>query len=448
MSGALTALALVNDIASWADSLQPASWRGIEFAVERSEVRRGRRTAVHEYPFRDTVWVEDLGRGVRSYSFMGFVVGDNCYAREKALIDASETPGSGTLVHPTLGSLEVALVSPLVTEQSADRGRAVGIRFEFIETSGQQFPSSSLDTTSLISSLASELNALTGSDFATSVVDAVEEGASVVSSAVKTVTSWAAVILNLASDASLVVSAVAGLRGNYGRYNSGRRTDLFTNISTTDDAIAAVVSVRASVSIANIAAEEAAGEIASDPASLCTALFAVSEAFRACCCDPADALRLLVNASSWSAVTTSSTAPIGSAIATTTTLLGLAAQCAVAASIALAVSDYQPSSYDDAQQVRATVLSAMDAIILNVADAGLDQTYLGLRSLRTAISLSLTQSGGTVARLMPVTTNVPRPALALAYSLYADASRSDDLIARADPVHPAFMPTSFEALST
>lgn len=448
MSGALIALALVNDIASWADSLQPASWRGIEFAVERSEVRRGRRTAVHEYPFRDTVWVEDLGRGVRSYSFMGFVVGDNCYAREKALIEAAETPGSGTLVHPTLGSLEVALVSPLVTEQAADRGRAVGIRFEFIETSGQQFPSSSLDTTSLISSLASELNTLTGSDFATSVVDAVEEGASVASSAVNTVTSWAAVILVLSSDASLVASAVAGLSGNYGRYNSGRRTDFFTTISTTDDAISAVVSARSAVSAARDEAIAAAGDIGAAPTSLCSALFAVSEAFRACCCDPADALRLLVSASSWSASTISSNAPIGSAIATVKKAVALAGQCAVAASIALAVSDYQPSSYDDAQWVRAVVLTAMDAIIRNVADAGLDQTYLGLRSLRTAISLSLTQSGGTVARLMPVATNVPRPALALAYSLYADASRSDDLIARADPVHPAFMPTSFEALST
>ena len=42
----------------WAASLQPASWNGIPFAVRASQIRRGRRVAVHEYPFRDDVWVE------------------------------------------------------------------------------------------------------------------------------------------------------------------------------------------------------------------------------------------------------------------------------------------------------------------------------------------------------------------------------------------------------
>jgi len=40
------------------------------------------------------------------------------------------------------------------------------------------------------------------------------------------------------------------------------------------------------------------------------------------------------------------------------------------------------------------------------------------------------------------------PALAIAYRLYADATRADDLIARVDPPNPNFMPTRFEALSS
>ena len=48
------------------DSLQPASWRGMGFAVTGGRVRAGRRKALHEYPFRDGVWVEDMGSGAGS----------------------------------------------------------------------------------------------------------------------------------------------------------------------------------------------------------------------------------------------------------------------------------------------------------------------------------------------------------------------------------------------
>ncbi|TMV39240.1 hypothetical protein FGG78_42700 [Thioclava sp. BHET1] len=40
-----------------------------------------------------------------------------------------------------------------------------------------------------------------------------------------------------------------------------------------------------------------------------------------------------------------------------------------------------------------------------------------------------------------------QPSLTLAYRIYEDATRSDDLIRRVDPIHPAFMPVQFKALS-
>ena len=41
----------------------------------------------------------------------------------------------------------------------------------------------------------------------------------------------------------------------------------------------------------------------------------------------------------------------------------------------------------------------------------------------------------------------PMPSLALAQRLYRDPDRADDLVARAAPAHPAFMPVRFKALS-
>nr|WP_242012107.1 DNA circularization N-terminal domain-containing protein [Acetobacter oeni] len=430
------------------DALQPASWRGIEFAVERSEIRRGRRTAVHEYPFRDQVWVEDLGRGVRSYAFTGFVVGDDCYDVEQALLAQAEIAGPGTLVHPTLGSVTVTLAGPLVTEQVADRGRCVSVRFEFIETGESLYPTIASDTQSLVGSLVSDLTDLVSSDFISTVADAIEEGASVVSSVVSAAVSWASAALLLVSDAGLVVGAVAGLAGNYGRYSTGNRTTLFTNISTVDDAISSVVSARAVADACAASVGSAAGDLTDGGVSFCAAAWALTEAIRACCCDPADALRLLSVIATYTPTIASSSAPVGAAIQTAQTASGQVFRRSALASLATACADYQPSSYDDAIAVRASVVTLFDAAVLDAGDSGQDQAYLGLRALRTAVSVDVTVRGASLARLMEVDTPAPAPALSLAYRLYADASRSDDLIARADPVHPAFMPTTFKALSS
>jgi prophage DNA circulation protein len=66
---------------------------------------------------------------------------------------------------------------------------------------------------------------------------------------------------------------------------------------------------------------------------------------------------------------------------------------------------------------------------------------------RAAMMLDLLIRGSLLPRLITVTRAIALPSLALAFELYGDASRSDDLIARVDPPHPGFFPLEFEALS-
>ncbi len=213
---------------SWLYQLQPASWRGLPFAVDSSTVRRGRRTATHEYPFRDQVWVEDLGRGVRGVSFTGFVVGDDCYAQARALLDRSEEPGSGELVHPSLGTLTVALVGPLETTERKDLGRAVEIRFEFIETGEAIYPSADVDTSDAVFDCAGDADIASSGDFLSSIGDAVQQGVQVVAAGLATAQGFVRQVQSLARDASVVVGAVSGLPGNYGRFSSGARGTLLS----------------------------------------------------------------------------------------------------------------------------------------------------------------------------------------------------------------------------
>ncbi len=150
---------------SWMDELQPASFRGVPFAVRGSEYRRGRRFALHEYPDRDLPWPEDMGRATRAVGFSGFVVGDDCYQQAQDLLDAAEQPGAGPLVHPSLGYMIVALIEPLVATERADLGRVVEIRFEVVEAGEPIYPGDETSTQDAVSQAAGGVNAASASDF-------------------------------------------------------------------------------------------------------------------------------------------------------------------------------------------------------------------------------------------------------------------------------------------
>ena len=90
----------------------------------------------------------------------------------------------------------------------------------------------------------------------------------------------------------------------------------------------------------------------------------------------------------------------------------------------------------------------MDAAILSAADAGYDDIYEAMQALRSAAVTALENNGASLARVVTVTYASPLPALTIANRLYQDASRAESLVKMADPIHPAFMPTSFKALTS
>jgi prophage DNA circulation protein len=133
-----------------------------------------------------------------------------------------------------------------------------------------------------------------------------------------------------------------------------------------------------------------------------------------------------------------------SAVATTSILLRRAA----VVQMARACQAYQPASVDDAKALRASVCGSLDAEITVAGDEGADDVYNALRALRTAVSADLTARGAGLPTTMTVSSPLPMPSLVLAQRLYRDSSRADELVTQSDCIHPAFMPTSFKALST
>lgn len=227
---------------TWWQQLQPGSWRGVGFVLDAAPTKTGRRVAVHEYPYRDTVWTEDLGKLPRRYQVSAFLVGDDCYLQKRRMIAACEQAGPGTLVHPILGSLQCVLIDFTTTDRR-DRGRYVEVEFEFIDASaGALSPGAALATGNVVQSMATALNTVAPIALAANLA-----GAPLTIAPLQAVTNWANLAVTAVNDPARALSAVAGLPGLFGRYANGALSVLQPATATVSSLLSAAVNTRQAV---------------------------------------------------------------------------------------------------------------------------------------------------------------------------------------------------------
>lgn len=126
-------------MASWKDNLRPASFRGVEFFVDTSQYTGGRRVTFHEFPDRDLPFAEDLGKAGQTFKIDGYILGDDYFDTKQELIDAVNAEGSGELVHPYYGTLQVQCGAFSVDENKGE-GRFAKLSFQFYEAGDSRFP--------------------------------------------------------------------------------------------------------------------------------------------------------------------------------------------------------------------------------------------------------------------------------------------------------------------
>ena len=185
---------------------------------------------------------------------------------------------------------------------------------------------------------------------------------------------------------------------------------------------------------------------AQNAGTLATAVQAITEGIRTGCADPGNAIALLTPLAQFMAPTIplAGSDAIGAAITTVATATAAACRQAAIMSIALAETTYQPTSYQDAVSLRTQIVALIDAEMLVASYA----TSLALRTLRAAVVADLTADALALPEVITVSEPMPRPALAVAYQLYGDPSRYNDLVARVNPINPNAMPLTFEALAS
>jgi len=389
--------------------LRPASFRGVPFEVDVGELEAGRRTQVHEYPRRDKPYVEDLGRATRSLSVQAFVIGEDYIERANRLLAALEETGSGTLVHPWLGSLRVTLSNPARITFDRSLGLA-RLQLSFVEAGELSFPAAASSTQAQSRLAAQGLEDASAASFANTFL--VEGKPDFVGE-----------------------SAFAELGSAFGAITAA--------VGQTGIQVAGYVNTAGS-------ALSRARSLLSDPLSLAyvamdyLGLSELSGGLQRWGNIARSVLRLLDAAGLQPLgvlpFTTPSrrTADANAQAVRALMRQGVIAQAIGASSFVGSSADTsQTRAYDDQLAVRNDLIAAIDAETLRTDS---DTVFDALQAARSRVWEDMTTRSRDSARLTLYTPVIPMPALALSYDLYEDASRDVEIIDRNRVNHPGFVP--------
>ena len=91
---------------AWEKSLRDADYKGAAFKIESIGDSGGRRINVINYPERDDHEMEDMGISERTFSVSAYTIGPKAFKERDKLIKACESKGAGIFNHPTRGRIK------------------------------------------------------------------------------------------------------------------------------------------------------------------------------------------------------------------------------------------------------------------------------------------------------------------------------------------------------
>jgi prophage DNA circulation protein len=413
----------------WLTTLWPASFKGVPFRFEQDKSAGGRGLVVHTFPNRDDPYVEDLGRLPRTYSGTAYVHGDAADSLAATMETALESRGAGTLVVPYFGPVTVHCET---FERAVERDRAGYVAFDlkFVRKGADSGLISLPRLLNLAFQAADNLAGVLAQAFPATVSTYNRPGAAV-----------AAVTDTLSQGAA----AVDVIRQSY-PVDPAVSADVRDAISPLVESFALAVT---NDSPPGAAASAAIGGLVDLVRKTMDAMPAAS-ATRA-------ALELVASFpdTGGSATVLGTVAAAGPAYLTPT--MRLAADNAAAAARAVrlaALTSYAESvlrstftSRPDGVTVRGELAERFENELYQTDGAENAALFLAIEQLRDTVINWLTQSIANLAPVITVESARLRPSLALAWILYADPTRADELAARNGVQNPFFMPREITALA-
>ncbi|EFH2872190.1 hypothetical protein GKQ19_11955 [Escherichia coli] len=445
----------------WQSQLRASSFRGVPFAVVAEEGSHGRRQAVHEYPWRDTAWIEDIGRATRRFIIRGFLIqnsqvygGGDAITQRQSLIAACEAKGSGTLIHPTLGELTVSIPeNGLRISGSTENGRVFEFTLMAIESGLKVFAVT--DSTTAGDTVNTNYLKLVSTTVASTLARIKGEirGVTQAINTIKgTVTFWTNMVDSTISEVTNLSNVLNSTFGNtqYGRYSKGpvggSSSAVSGNTSTADvedtQALADQVTAQSVMDRKNITDTVDHLNNSTNPDDFVQGVADVVNAIldsAGSVNDRISALEKLANVISTECQQSDSSKAISATMNTLIVVLCSGAMTRAAA-------DARPSSRDEAEAITQRVSVQLDTALVLAGDRAEDGMYGSLLAIRSSFLATMSDRASGLSELIQVTLAQPLPALTLANRLYQDATRADELVQEARVPHPAFMPVTMKVL--
>lgn len=430
----------------------PASFRGVSFWVESSDLSVGRRTVTHQYPQRDEPFTEDLGRAAREYRFSAFVLGDDYIEQAKKLREALEKPGAATLVHPEFGEIQV-VAQPGASMSFSQSMRRVNFSLAFVEAGLNAFPTpegasqqASRAAADEVSEAAAESfeDSLTLDDIEDFVQDALNgdllDALDIISnSEIAKVLDFADRVSELANDAIGLVRGgpkafATKLMGALGLSRLATTVAGWQRVGKSLCALADDLRGDDDEPYFSTVKPKSAEVIESNRKavySLCRQAVLVQ----------AVGVSTLIGTDVDSTVASSSILPDdGEDVVDTQS--GATQVGTVTSSGSFSTSP--TISYDEMLEARERIVGRLEEEMLDVED---DAVFMALREAATAVSKDLSSRAEEQARLYDYDAGAVLPSCVTAMELYGDATRAQEIVVRNGVTNPLFCPNVLKVLN-
>lgn len=384
------------------DQVRPASFRGKRFTPVTADTEGlGRRAEPHEFPFRDTGFVEDFGKQTPTYTFDAFVT----WAQRGPLVDACRDEGPGQLIHPIWGERTVICTGCVAREATSHVG-VTYLTLSFVDAGQNRFPGVVVNTKAKVESTGETARAATRDTL----------------------------VERFPTEAPQWVNDAA--------------------VGRVDEVAAALERARAlvpgSVGLAEFnalarALDDPASLIAS-PSLLATTLSSTIQGLAGLSTDPLSTLRMVRGfiqdlSSTFTTISAQSGTSRDVHRQQQDAIQRLALRSAVIEG-AVATRIVPLSSYQEAAAQRTATVELFDDELDAAGERDDDQALAALLGLRTQVLEDLRVRGAALATVRTITLSASVPAVVLAYQLYGDPDRGDEIVARNRVRHPTFLPAA------
>lgn len=388
---------------TWKQRLQQASYRGVAFLVSSHDLETGRRGSVQEFPQRDDPYVEDLGRRAKRFRIQAILLGDDYMDRRDKLVKVCTSRGlgfpkkvGGILRHPYLGDVRVFCLSIRVRESIPD-GRMARVDLEFVEAGEAPEPlkatSAAEEQTTAAAAASTQSEA-----FATDEMDSVgpESVRDAIAGELKKLGDKLAV-LDVFTGPALEVALLAG---------------------DIDDLITDATALAKAPADAAAKVRQAIGRVKGAVARTADAIFAYEALFG-------------LEADQIGGKGGTGTQADANALA----IVNQIRETSVA-ELAAALAKNAWESRDDALEHRADLILKIEAVM----DTGDPDLQIRLSRILSLAGATIPPTDQRLPRLLSLTLRADTPSLVLAYQVYDNADRDQEVADRAPAPRPGFIP--------